>query len=275
MHKNNNLSEDKNTKSVPPTIYSKEYYTTCCDGFDEFNRSQGDELPQRIITPLRLLNLQPNSVILDIGCGRGELVLNLAKQGHTAIGLDYAPHGVKIARDALVDQTLPTMKMGISQANAKTLAFASNSVDCVFMLDVVEHLYPDELQQAFRDIFRVLKPGGQLVIHTMPNTWYYAVGYPIYRLLQYLRGERLPRDPRDRWDFKEVHVNEQNIIRLKNALNSVGFSSNVWLTSIQNYNYEKNPVVRTGMKFLTTVPPFKLVFCNDIFAIATKKHRER
>ena len=43
--------------------------------------------------------------------------------------------------------------------------FPNDYFDRVLMFDVVEHLFPWELQQAFVDIGRVLKPGGRLVIH--------------------------------------------------------------------------------------------------------------
>lgn len=269
-----NPNEKQIGNSVPASRYTGEYYKSCCDGYDEFNRTQGKELPSRIMEPLQLLDMHPNSVILDVGCGRGELVHHLSLQGHTAIGFDYAAHGVKIAREALADvfdgKKENYTRLILSQANAKQLAVASNSVDYVFMLDVVEHLYPDELHEVFTEIYRALKPGGNLIIHTMPNTWYYAVGYPIYRLMQRLRGQNLPANPRDRWDFSDVHVNEQNYLRLKLALNAAHFQSRVWLTSIQNYDNEKNKFIRFGMKTLTKFYPFKLVFANDIFAIATK-----
>jgi len=270
-----NNTEKTKIESVPSSIYTAEYYKTCCDGFDEFNQSHGKELPRRILEPLKLLDIAPDSVILDVGCGRGELIYHLAQQGHFAVGLDYAEQGVKIARDALLDREESTsdLHIGLSQANARYLSFPTSSIDHVFMLDVVEHLYAEELHQVFLEIFRVLKPGGKLIIHTMPNTWYYAVGYPFYRLLQRLRGDKLPANPRDRWDFSDVHVNEQNPFRLLQALKKAQFETNVWLTSIQDYSYEKNKIVKIGMRFLTSIYPFKWFFCNDIFAIAVKPTR--
>lgn len=259
-------------ETVPAQVYTSEYYTSCCDGYDEFNRSLGQQLPRRILEPLNLINLKPNSVILDVGCGRGELIYHLVQEGHMAIGLDYAPQGIKIARDALQGFVSgdSERKPGLSLANAKQLSFPAQSMDHVFMLDVVEHLFPDELDEVFREIYRVLKPGGSLIIHTMPNTWYYAVGYRLYRVVQMVRGVKLPPDPRDRWAYKEVHVNEQNPVRMAKALKKANFVTKVWLKSTQDYGYERNKFVRFGMQALTSLHPFKLVFCNDIFAIATK-----
>ncbi len=57
-----------------------------------------------------------------------------------------------------------------------------------------------------------------MIIHTMPNTWYYKIGYPLFRFVQRLRGKHLPADPRERWGYREVHVNEQNLILLSREL---------------------------------------------------------
>jgi ubiquinone/menaquinone biosynthesis C-methylase UbiE len=213
-------------------------------------------------------------LIIDIGCGRGELVYQLTQSGHRVVGLDYAPWGVKIARDALIDkfvgQPVAAQNPKVSLANAKCLPFPANNVDHVFMLDVIEHLFPAELDQVLAEIFRILKPGGSLIVHTMPNMWYYRFGYPLYRLVQGVRGVKLPPNPRDRWDYSDVHVNEQDPRRMQQTLRQANFAVQVWLKTTQSYDYEGNKFVRFGMRFLTAVFPFKLIFCNDIFAVASK-----
>jgi SAM-dependent methyltransferase len=139
------------------------------------------------------------------------------------------------------------------------------------MLDVVEHLYPTELHRALCDLRRVLKPGGRLIIHTMPNTWYYRFGYPAFRFVERIRGKRLPADPRDRWAYlHEVHVNEQNLFLLRRELRRAGFSARVYLRSVQSYTEEPNRLVRRIMRLLATMYPFRWIFCNDLFAVATK-----
>jgi predicted SAM-dependent methyltransferase len=138
------------------------------------------------------------------------------------------------------------------------------------MLDVVEHLHPHELDTVLGEVIRILRTGGRLIVHTMPNLWYYRYGYPLYRMMQYLRGQSLPVDPRDRWPYAHVHVNEQDPKRLGRTLTLAGFRSRVWLRTTQSYAYEKNRFVRMGMEILTRWVPFRWLFCNDIFAIGTK-----
>lgn len=258
--------------SVPADSYTRDYFERWCQGYEEFQNTGGQELPARLQIPLELIQIKAGARILDIGCGRGELARHCAQQEALVWALDYAWAAVELAYESLA-QTAPSTRQRIKllQADARLLPLERESVDAVFMLDVVEHLLPEELDRVLQEIRRVLKPEGKLIIHTMPNIWYYRAGYPIFRLLQRLRGQRLPPDPRDRWPFKEVHVNEQTPWSLYRTLRQNGFRARVWLQSAQQYRYEPNRLVRWGMQFLVAAPLVKFIFCNDIFAAATKK----
>ena len=259
--------------SVPSSTYTREYFETNCEGHREFAATQGRELPLRLRVAFELAGIRPGQLVLDVGCGRGELTLHSGWQGAKVWGLDYATEGLSLAKRALssVDDATIRPNIALQRADARRLPFGTETVDVVFMLDVVEHLYPEELSAALAEVRRVLRPEGKLIVHTMPNLWYYRFGYPAYRFFQVLRGHHLPADPRDRWALAhEVHVNEQTPPRLWQALEAHGFRSRVWLKSTQTYDYEANWVVRWGMRFLVNVYPFRWVFCNDIFAIGDK-----
>ncbi len=258
--------------SVPSDVYTREYYESCCQGYEEFNRSQGATLPLRLSIPLDLAQITSGIRVIDIGCGRGEIVLHCALRGAKIWGLDYAAEAVKLAQKSL-GEIAPAdiwLKLAIQQADASRLPFPDNSVELIFMLDVVEHLYPNELSRAFDEAWRVLKPGGRIIIHTMPNLWYYHFGYPIFRWMERLRGNYIPKNPRERWPFSHVHVNEQDPPRLRQALQASRFKTRVWLKSTQSYKDETNLIVRWGMLFLTRVYPFRWIFCNDLFAVGEK-----
>ncbi len=260
-------------KPIPPSDYTRDYYLTSCQGHEEFISTYGRKLPLRLELPYTLAAIQPGMHIVDIGCGRGEIIMHCAQDGALAWGLDYSWDAVSLSKEIL--STIPDIglagKFGIQQADAKRLPLKSGSTDVVFMLDVVEHLLPDELAETLSEVRRILKPDGRLIIHTMPNLWYYRFGYPIYRLIQHLRGDRLPANPRQRWTYSHVHVNEQTPIKLHRTLAAAGFHATVWLKSTVSYNYETNPIIRNGMEFLTRAYPFKLIFCNDIFAVGIKR----
>ncbi len=258
-------------RSVSPEFYTRDYYKSHCQGYDIFDSSQGTVLPQRLSLPLKMSDLTPGMRVLDVGCGRGELLLHTQKYKALGYGLDYAKEAVLIAKNTL-KKSAGEFDAGsrLQQANARKLPYASETFDCVFLLDIVEHLYTEELCEMFAEVYRVLKQGSKAIVHTMPNLWYYRFGYPLYRLVQHLRGNHLPVNPRERWRYHEVHVNEQTPLSLKKSLQDAGFSVKIQLIPTQTHKQEDNQLIRTGMILLSHLYPFRLMFCNDIFAIATK-----
>jgi len=169
----------------------------------------------------------------------------------------------------------------VCMADATELPFADETFDRATLLDVVEHLFPWQLDLAMREVRRVLKPDGFAVIHTVPNRWALSVGYSLLRLVR----PSLPADPRTEYEHA-VHVNEQDIIRLGHSLRAAGFRSRVWLENLtieqarwqQNseafrdvrgatYGFFRNPVVR-GLARLALRTPLRLIACNDIYAVA-------
>jgi SAM-dependent methyltransferase len=259
-------------EAIPSEAYTRAYYETNCGGYEEFNASKGRVIPRRLQIPLDLAQITPGMLVVDVGCGRGEVLLQSAARGARVWGLDYAWEAVKIARFDVMNAASEELKpkMGVQQATAFQLPFPTDAVDVVFMIDVVEHLTQAQLTGALGEIRRILKPGGRLVVHTAPNTWYYRFGYPFFRLVQRIRGLPQPPDPRDRWEFSHVHINEQNPILLHKNLSSSGYKTRVWLLTPHTYDYESSLLMRIGMRFLTHVYPFRWVFCNDLFAIGIK-----
>ncbi len=262
-----------NDNGLPHTsshLYSRDYFLTACEGYEVFAHGDGNALSPRLAAVLEVTDLRPGERVLDVGCGRGEFVRYLAlNEKVIAYGVDYSADAVAIAREHLtgVDGVL------IAHSDARRLPFAAGTFDKLFMLDIVEHLYPWELAAALREAGRVLADNGQLVIHTAPNRWYYRFGYPVYRLFERLRGNELPANPRDRFPYHHLHVNEQDIVGLARSLRRAGFKARVRLRNIKPPSLAgESPVMKLATRLLETFP-FKLVFCNDLIAVAQKESR--
>lgn len=106
-------------------------------------------------------HIQPSQNVLDVGCGTGTLTL-LIKQTQpnaTVYGLDVDPQALDIARRK-AEQAGETIVL--QQGTATCLPYADGSLDRVFASLVLHHLTRQDKQQALREAFRVLKPGGEL-----------------------------------------------------------------------------------------------------------------
>ena len=247
---------------VRPERYDEDYFLGACEGYAEFIASEGAHLSRRLSQAFEVAEVAPGMRVLDVGCGRGEILRHCARLGARAYGVDYAPVAMRMARDA----------GNVYQANAKQLPFPSSSFDRVLMFDLVEHLHPWELAQALAEAQRVLRPDGRLIIHTAPNVWYDRYAYPLVRLVRALMGQGAdyPQDPRAIIPANlDVHVNEQSALSLRRVLQRAGFRAQVWLdTPPQNRN--EGPLLAAARHVLFNWPPFCWFFEREVFAVARK-----
>lgn len=250
----------KLVEPVQPERYDEAYFLGSCEGFTEFIASEGAHLSRRLHQAFEVAQVSPGMRVLDVGCGRGEIIRHCAKLGVQAYGVDYAPAALRMAQDA----------ERVYQANAKWLPFPTAFFDRVLMFDIVEHLHPWELDQALAETRRVLRPDGQLIVHTAPNAWYDRYAYPLVRLVRTLmgQGKKYPRDPRAIIpDNLDVHVNEQSLTSLQRVLQRAGFHAQVWLDTPPQ-NRKESWVFRVARHILFNWPPFCWFFEREVFAVA-------
>ncbi len=264
---------------VPAGLYTEEYFRTACEGYDEFNASEGEQLSRRLRAAFELAEVLPGMRVLDVGCGRGEILLHCAQPGAFACGVDYAPAALRLAQQVVtsLDPQAPG-RIALGQANARRLPFAGASFDRVLLFDVVEHLHPWELQATLLEVRRVLKPQGRLIVHTAPNLWYDRYAYPLVRLVRRLMGQgaQYPRDPRQFLvDANEhVHVNEQSLLSMRRVLRRAGFRGRVWLDSPPQQR-DEGPPLTLLRRLAFDVPPFRWFFEREVFAVAAPAHSLR
>lgn len=269
-------------KSLPSTLYTEEYFLTACEGYDVFTESEGEHLSRRLRDAFAVAEVQPGMRVLDVGCGRGEILRHCLKLGIEAYGVDYAEAATQMARRVIaIEQERKVGENGensavsaaVFRSDAKHLPFPTAYFDRVLMYDVVEHLYPWELQRAIVEVRRVLRDDGRFIIHTAPNRWYDAYAYPWVRRVRTLLGEghKYPQDPRAITPVnQEVHVNEQDILSMRRALNQAGFKGKIWLDSPPQ-NRDEGSVMATLRHLAFEVPPFRWFFERELFAVASKK----
>ncbi len=111
-----------------------------------------------------------NGKFLDIGTGSGFMVIEAAKRGMNAVGLDISPEGVELcktyARVALSPKDQKNVKFVVG--DAENMKLPANSFDRVCSIALLEHLVHDK--KVVADIGRLTKKGGIISI-CVPNTY--------------------------------------------------------------------------------------------------------
>src|SRR3989337_96937 len=95
---------DKSTQPatpIAPDAYTEEYFRSGVEGHEAFAESAGRTLSARLRRALELADPRPGQRVLDIACGRGEMVLQSALRGASAVGIDYAQAAMSFARRSL------------------------------------------------------------------------------------------------------------------------------------------------------------------------------
>lgn len=270
------MAESKREAPLPSTLYTEEYFLTSCEGYEEFIESEGQHLSRRLHDAFALADVRAGMRVLDVGCGRGEIVLHCMRNSIEAYGIDYAEVAARMTRDVIsaeIANHTTAAQAGVLRSDAKKLPFPDGYFDRVLLFDVVEHLHPWELHEAYLDIRRVLKPDGKLVVHTAPNRWYDLYAYPWVRRVRTVMGQgaAYPKDPRAITPANQhVHVNEQDPFSMGRNLRKAGFKSRTWLDSPPQ-NRNEHVIMAMLRKIAFDLPPFRWFFERELFAVATKQ----
>ena len=117
---------------------------------------------------LQFLELAPDAMVLDCGCGGGANMKRLLKKCPQGIvkGIDYSP--VSVEKSKKVNEAAVTKRRcDVLCASVAELPFEPEQFDAVTAFETV-YFWPD-LPQCFREVYRVLKPGGTFLICNESN----------------------------------------------------------------------------------------------------------
>src|SRR5688572_19040771 len=108
------------------------------------------------------LSLPRGARILDVGCGPGELIVSLLGRGFDVWGVDISQGMVDEAIKGVRSNGWPNFSQ-VAVGDIERLDFEANTFDVVVAAGVIEYQRTDD--PALREMNRVLKPGGHVIIN--------------------------------------------------------------------------------------------------------------
>lgn len=113
---------------------------------------------------LQFAQLQSGEHVLDVGCGTGVLTRLAAEEvgnDSEVIGIDASAEMIQVAkRKAATAHSKAHFQLGV----VESLSFEDDCFDIVLSSMMLHHLPPELKVTGLREIFRVLKPGGRLMV---------------------------------------------------------------------------------------------------------------
>src|SRR5438045_3694717 len=97
-----------------------------------------------------------NKEILDAGCGTGAILQRLGNPERN-VGIDLAPEAISLCRKRGLNN--------VRQADVCALPFSDSSFDVVISSSVLYHAWVSDVGTAIREMHRVLRPGGLLLLN--------------------------------------------------------------------------------------------------------------
>ena len=137
---------------------------------------------------VELAQINPGDKVLDVGCGTGDLTLEAKKIAGSigeVYGTDASPKMIEQAQQkALRTNADVTFQVGL----VENISFPDNHFEVVLSSLMMHHL-PDDLKSAgLAEIYRVLKPGGRLLIVDMQSTASGSLGQRLSDFMIHVHG---------------------------------------------------------------------------------------
>jgi len=178
----------------------------------------------------------PGKVALDYCCGLGGITLELAKHGAYAYGIDISPEEIKTATQNAVDNDYADQTKFLAM-DAENLEFGDDFFDIIVCSGVLHHL---DLIIAYSELFRVLKPDGEIICME-------ALGYnPIINLYR-----RMTPHLRTAWEADHI-LTLRDVNKGKKYFNRVTINY-YYFFSIIAVLFRNTPVFSAILRILETI----------------------
>lgn len=154
---------------------------------------------------------KPGDVLLNAGCGTGEYNFYLRDKFSQSYGVDINQEDIATARSINTDDSIH-----YDVGDVANLTFSNGYFDTIICVDVLEHV--EDPAQVVKELWRVLKPGGQMVA-TIPHKNYPFFYDPVNFLMERWFDKHFPIGI---WGFGHTFLFDRMMLR--GVLEDAGFS---------------------------------------------------
>lgn len=130
----------------------------------EWDKSLKPRSPDLLFDIVASLGINPSWTVIDVGCGRGNHVCELAQRFDCQVqGLELVPTNLEICAQSTIDWNV-SGRVAFVQGSIEAIPIEAPLFDLVWCRDMLVHV--QELGQGLRECYRVLKPDGFMLVLT-------------------------------------------------------------------------------------------------------------
>ena len=250
-------------------LYDSDDYLDRIEGLVDYEKRKISYIKQ---IEIDLLNINPSDCFLDIGCGRGEVLRHVLKTTDKISGIDISKKSV--------ENTIKICggKGNIQQASATDIPFSDESFDKILIVDVIEHLTPEDSKKMILECKRLIREGGRILIHTAPNKNFMdSIFYPGRKILK-IFGIIIDSLEEKVANEKKYHINTYTPQRLFNEIVSCNLNCKILypigLFRGGNHYLLSSLLIRVLSKIvdpISKLPVVRNLLVNDLFALIKHK----
>lgn len=167
---------------MPGVTHPASFWNNLAERYSKQPLSNPEAFERKISITKSKMN--PDSVVLDIGCGTGSLALRLAPSGGHVHGLDFSSEMIRIAEGKALAANVENVTFHVGPFDESFTRFEDGSLDGICAYSLL-HLVEDRAA-ALAKIYRLLKPGGFFISSTvcLGESWVpYAPAITVMRWL--------------------------------------------------------------------------------------------
>ena len=175
--------------------------------------------PEKRVWFIEFISPKKDELILDMGCGTGLFTKICLEHRSKVVATDYSWKYCNITKDNIKEY-----KSGfIVCSDGNYLPFRDNSFDKIVFIEVLEHIPKQYEKYVLKELYRVLKKDGTLLLHTSPN----KIASVIYKMLSPFTSLFGYKYVYDKYVDKYCHINKNTSVKLQKTIKKIGFKGEI------------------------------------------------